>query len=144
MDRIHTRLSLSFQVLANGTAIPVVGEGGRHWPLHHVSSLPRMSTGERSQSELPTPQSSFSPDSLKCCLHLSLGFLLFKTLSIVRPHFILYWDDNLTSHQVSTGNTILPSLCCAILPSSVFVTQLSFRKELIWVIWCHRCLLKEG
>lgn len=119
-----------------GAALSIVGGGGRHWLLCHVSSLPRMSAGERSPSELPTPQSSFSPDSLKCCLHLSPGFLLFKTLFVAQPHFILCWADNLTSRQVSAGNTVLPSLCCAFLPSSVFVTQLSFRKEFEWyALW---------
>lgn len=40
--------------------------------------------------------------------------------------FYVTLADNLTSHQVSAGNSI-HSLCCAILPSSVFVTQLSER-----------------
>lgn len=97
MGSLHIRLarSLSFQVLANDAAILLVGEGGRCWPLHPVSSLPRLSARERSQSEQPTPQSSFSPDSLNCYLHPSHG--LFKTLSIVQPHFILRWADQ-TSH----------------------------------------------
>ena len=58
--------------------------------------------------------------------------------------FILCWADNLTSRQVSAGNTVLPSLCCAILPSSVFVTPLAFRKEFIWIIRRYGCLLTES
>lgn len=51
------------------------------------------------------------------------------------------WQPNISPSVSWEYNS--PSLCCAILPSSVFVTQLSLRKEWIWMTWCCSCLLKE-
>lgn len=51
------------------------------------------------------------------------------------------WQPNISPNISWEYNSL--SLCYAILPSSVFITQLSLRKKWIWITWCCGCLLKE-
>lgn len=124
MGDLHTRLSFSLRcpVLANSTAIPIVGKGGRYWPIHHVSSLPRGQWGT-SWTEVTVRAShptEFISSRFIIMLPSSLPWI-FTFQNIFRCagsfYFTLSWQANI-SLCINWGYNP-PSLCSATLPNCV-------------------------
>lgn len=123
-----------------------VGEEGRHslfimtLPFPEALGTP---AEERPQSGPPPHRVCFLQ------IHYNASFI-FPLEFFFSKHFLMCglilcyisWQPNISPSISWEYNS--SSLCCAILPSSVFVTRLSLRKEWIWMTWRCGCLLKES
>lgn len=123
-----------------------VGEEGRHslfimtLPFPEALGTP---AEERPQSGPPPHRVYFLQ------IHYNASFI-FPLEFFFSKHFLMCglilcyisWQPNISPSISWEYNS--SSLCFAILPSSVFVTRLSLRKEWIWITWRCGCLLKES